>query len=160
MCILGQGESLSPPLPSPPRGRGVAEPGAELASPRALAAGRRPRPRADWWTDAETVPAGSRAGGRPGALQCGRRDGDPELSTQAEPVSERRVSASLRGPALLPLLVLLGPRVAPSGSDSGPKAGWPQSSAQGPRLPAAEVRGGGWRWLVEGGVSSGAEMSG
>ncbi|KAM7324508.1 hypothetical protein ACRRTK_016813 [Alexandromys fortis] len=92
VCVLGRGSPF--PRPSPPRGHGVAEPGAELASPRGRAAGRRPQPGAGRRTGTEPGPAGSPAVGRPSALRCGGADRDPELSTLAERVSERRVSAA------------------------------------------------------------------
>ncbi|KAL1776471.1 hypothetical protein HispidOSU_009103 [Sigmodon hispidus] len=146
------------PLGPVSHGRGVAEPRAELASARGWAAGRRPQPGAGRRTGAETGPAGSPAGGRPSALRCGRTDRDPELSTEAERVSERRVSAPLEAGSCLHFHFSLVParhllEATPARKQAGHR---PQPGVPGSTPEVRGGGGGGWR----GGVSSGAEMSG
>lgn len=140
MCVLGRGSPF--PRPSPPRGYGVAEPGAELASPRGRAAGRRPQPGAGRRTGTATGPAGSPAGRQPSALRCGGADRDPELSTQAERVSERRVPAPLAAGSRFHFqffLVLAGHflEATPARKQAGHR---PRPRVRG---SAPEVRGGG-----------------
>lgn len=141
---------------SPPPGRGVAGPGAELVAEGGL--GPAGWTGVDWrasWPGGRTGQKGERLG----ALGCDRaRPGRADL------VAERpRPRARTHGPA--PASTFISSAV-PVPACHCPEATRPEDKLAtalgpgwGPRLGAAEVGGGGGR-AAEGGVSSGAETSG